>query len=238
MAPAEQAQKLVELLGLPAPPIALAFRQQAPEGLARADRAAASGCSYWQLAADGRAFYTEAADHYNCPIGAYTHNVALPAAQQQEFEGLIGTMLDLQYLRQEELPQIPRRNEPFQVALYGPLATAPFDADLVLIRANAVQMMLLSEAAGAAGVAAESGLMGRPTCAMIPVALQTGKAPASLGCVGNRVYTSLANDEVYYAIPGDKLATVVDQLGPIVGANRTLEEFHRARQRTIQAGAV
>jgi hypothetical protein len=23
-------------------------------------------------------FYTEAADHYNCPVGSYTHGIALP----------------------------------------------------------------------------------------------------------------------------------------------------------------
>ena len=52
---------------------------------------------------------------------------------------------------------------------------------------------------------------------------------ASLGCIGNRVYTGLADDELYYAVPGQHLAAVVEKLVTIVHANRELEKYHRAR---------
>jgi len=62
-----------ELLGLHRRPVAVKFQESAPEGIARINETAASGCVYWKLAAEGRTFYTEASDHFGCPIGAHTH---------------------------------------------------------------------------------------------------------------------------------------------------------------------
>ena len=223
-----QGDRLQALLGLQWPPIAVAFQASAPADLPRVEAAGPSGCTYWKLAAEGKIFYTEAADHFNCPIGSFTHGIDLPPAQARELEGLVGTMIGLDYIRQEEIPTIPRRDAPFGVALYAPLSDAPFDADVVLVRGNAKQMMLIAETAGAVGHSG-GGLMGRPTCAMIPAAMQGGHVTTSLGCVGNRVYTGLGDDEFYAAIPGPKLAAFVDKLATIVTANRELESFHRTR---------
>jgi uncharacterized protein (DUF169 family) len=66
---------------------------------------------------------------------------------------------------------------------------------------------------------------------MIPAAMQAGQVTTSLGCIGNRVYTGLGDDEFYAAIPGSKLTALVDKLASIVTANRELESFHRARMR-------
>src|SRR6266478_4828804 len=110
------AAKLSELLGLRAAPVAVAFRAAAPAGVGRVEQAGPAGCAYWRWAAEGRIFYTEAADHYNCPVGAYTHGVALPAERARELEGVVGTMVGLQYIRMEEVQALPRRTEPFGVA--------------------------------------------------------------------------------------------------------------------------
>jgi uncharacterized protein (DUF169 family) len=224
-----QADQLQAFLGLQWPPIAVTFQASAPADLPQVEAAGPSGCTYWKLAAEGKIFYTEAADHYNCPIGSFTHGIDLPPAKAQELEGLVGTMIGLEYIRQEEIPTIPRRDAPFGVALYAPLPEAPFDADVVLVRGNAKQMMLIAEAAGAARLSGGSALMGRPTCAMIPAAMQSGYVTTSLGCIGNRVYTGLGDDEFYAAIPGSKLAVLVGKLATIVTANRELESFHRMR---------
>jgi uncharacterized protein (DUF169 family) len=224
-----QGTQLHALLGLQWPPIAVAFQPSAPAEIQRVETAGPSGCTYWKLAAEGGIFYTEAADHYNCPIGSFTHGIDLPPAQAQELQGLVGTMIGLGYIRQEEIPTIPRREAPFGVAIYAPLAEAPFGVDVVLVRGNAKQMMLIAEAASAAGLGGDGSLMGRPTCAMIPAAMQGGCVTTSLGCIGNRVYTGLGDDEFYAAIPGSKLAPLVDKLAIIVTANRELEHFHRTR---------
>ncbi len=223
------ARQLQDLLGLRSPPIGLAFRASPPAGVPRVDAAGPSSCTYWKHAAEGRTFYTEAAEHYNCPIGAYTHGLDLPPERAHELTDVLGTMFSLGYLRPEEVPDVPRRKGAFGVAVYAPLAAAPFEPDVVLVCGNAKQVMLLAEAARAAGCGAATGLMGRPTCAAVPEAMRTRAAVASLGCIGNRVYTGLSDDELYFALPGEHVAAVIEQLVAIVNANEALERYHRER---------
>jgi uncharacterized protein (DUF169 family) len=223
------AKQLESLLGLRMRPVALTFRASPPESVQRVAAGAPSGCTYWKRAAEGQTFYTEAADHYHCPVGAYTHGVDLPPEQAKELDGVVGMMIGLGYLRAEEVPGIPRRTERFGVAVYAPLEGAADEPDVVLVRGNAKQIMLLSEAAQAAGFGAGAGLMGRPTCAAIPEAMRSQHGVASLGCIGNRVYTGLADDELYFALPGKQVGAVVEKLAGIIEANRQLESYHRAR---------
>ena len=224
---------LKSLLGLESNPVAVAFSDAPPAGLARIESPAVSGCTYWKLAAEGRVFYTQAEDHFGCPVGAHTHHVALTPEKQKELEGMVGTMVQLEYIRLEEIPQIPQRRRPFAVASYAPLDAAPFGPDAVLVRGNARAIMLLAEAASAAGAPVHGGVMGRPTCAFIPVTTDDGRAAASAGCIGNRVYTGLRDDEMYFSIPGGQLDAVVSKLETIVRANNELETFHRNRRSAI-----
>ena len=229
-----QSQQLCDLLGLTSPPVSVTFRADAPPDVRRIEAAAPSGCSYWKLAAEGQVFYTEASDHYGCPIGSYTHGVSLPAAQSKELEGMIETMVGLNYLKPEEVPAIPRREEPFGVVIYAPLANTPLPPDVILVRGNAKQMMLLNEAINASAAEGETpggvgGIMGRPTCAVIPAVLKTQQAALSLGGIGNRVYNELSDGELFTAIAGAELATIVEKLSAITRANSQLEEFHSAK---------
>ena len=224
-----QGTKLCDLLGLRYPPVAISFQPSAPEGLRRVDQSGPAGCSYWKFAAEGNVFYTEAADHYHCTIGAYTHGVNLPEEKGKELESVIGTMVNLEYIKMEEVPGIPRRTEPFGVAVYAPLSDAPLNPDVVLVRGNPKQVMLVAEAARAANLGHEGAMMGRPACAMIPETMNSSHGNASLGCIGNRVYTGLQDDELYFALPGAKVEEVVNKLETIVHANQELEKFHAAR---------
>ncbi|MFY9618548.1 MAG: DUF169 domain-containing protein [Pyrinomonadaceae bacterium] len=226
---ATQARQIQDLLELKWPAISVTFRKEAPTGIPRISESAPSGCSYWKLAAEGQVFYTEASDHFGCPIGSYTHGVDLPPAQSKELEGMIETMVGLSYLKMEEVPGIPRREEPFGVAIYAPLAKAPIDPDVVIVRGNAKQMMLLAEAVKAAGVSSASGIMGRPTCAMIPAVMKTQQMAMSLGCIGNRVYNELGDGELYASIALPDLVDTLTTLRTIVSANNQLKKFHVAR---------
>jgi uncharacterized protein (DUF169 family) len=216
------------LLGLESPPVAIAFTDRAPDGVPRVASSAPASCGYWPLAASGKVFYTEPSDHVRCPIGAHTHGVSLTPEQAAELEGLVGTMVKLEYLDLAEVPKIPRRGG-FRFAVYGPVGALPVPPDVVLVRGTARQLMLLAEASQAAGVAGEGPAMGRPTCAVLPQALASGCTAASFGCVGNRVYTGAADHEAYFAIPGAALARVVERLAVVARANAELEKFHRAR---------
>ena len=56
---------------------------------------------------------------------------------------------------------------------------------------------------------------------------------SSLGCIGNRVYTALSDDDFYFAFPGEHIEVLVEKLETIVKANRALEEYHQQRQSDI-----
>jgi len=228
------ATALQQTLDLKWPPISITFTKERPSDIERIGEAAASGCTYWRLAAEGKVFYTEAADHYGCPIGSYTHAVELPSAQSKELEGMIETMVGLSYLKMEEVPTIPKREEPFRFAIYAPLADAPIEPDVVIVRGNAKQMMLLAEAANAAGISPSAGIMGRPTCAMIPAVTNRGQSAISLGCIGNRVYNELVDDEMYIALTRIGVSKVLQRLPQINKANNELDKFHRNRNRSIE----
>jgi uncharacterized protein (DUF169 family) len=225
----EQSRVLTDSLGLRSAPVAVAFRDEVPADMPRVASAAPAGCGYWRMAAEGSVFATVASDHYGCPVGAHTHGVPLPLEKQQELEALVGTMVGLEYLTLAEVPGIPHRTAPFGAALYAPLGAAPFTPDVVLVRGNARQLMLLAEAAQSAGVTGDGPALGRPTCAVLPQALASGRTAVSFGCVGNRVYTGAGDDEAYFAIPGDKLEAVLKHLEIVGRANRELQAFHRAR---------
>jgi len=220
---------LTQLLDLTSPPVAISFVEAPPAGVPHVSAGEPAGCGYWRRAAAGEVFYTVADDHKRCPVGAHTHNVPLSPAEQQELMGLVGTMVGLEYLKMEDVPRIPTRKTPLQVAVYAPLSAAPVAPDVVLVRGNAQQLMLLAEAAQAADVAGAGPAMGRPTCAVLPEAINSSRTAASFGCVGNRVYTGAGENDAYFAIPGAQLGAVEEKLAVIVRANQELEKFHRAR---------
>ena len=225
--------QLQELLGLETTPIAVTFHDTPPEDVSRVEKIEAAGCTYWKRASEGNTFYTEASDHYNCPIGCYTHNVELPDAQMEELENTLGLMGELGYISMDEVPSIPRQENPFKNAVYSPLSDMQDTPDVVIISGTPKQMMLLVEAATAAGINIENGVMGRPTCAVIPAVIQSDGAVSSLGCIGNRVYTALSDDDFYFAFSGKHVEAIIDKVTMIVNANRELETYHQQRQAEI-----
>jgi uncharacterized protein (DUF169 family) len=220
---------LTELLALQSPPVAVSFVATPPAGVSRTAAPEPAGCGYWRRAAEGEVFFTLADDHKRCPVGAHTHNVPLTPSEQDELMGLVQTMVDLSYIRMEDVAKIARRTSPLAVAVYAPLSKAPVPPDVVLVRGNAKQLMLLAEAAESAGISGAMPAMGRPTCAVLPESINAGRTAVSFGCVGNRVYTGASDAEGYFAIPGQHLAAVEQSLATIVRANDALEQFHRAR---------
>ena len=225
-------QRLSSALGLRRRPVGVAFRERPPAGVARFEGAAPSGCSFWRIAAGGRAFYTVPADHYNCPIGSYTHNIQLPEARGHELPQTLSLMSSIGYLRMEEVPGIPRLPRTPGAVVYAPLGEMPVDPDVVLFIGPPGRVMLLQEAAGRAGVGVQAPLLGRPTCMALPVALAQGTV-VSVGCIGNRVYTDVGEDELYVAVPGRDLPKIADEVETIADANGKLTEYHRDRRATL-----
>jgi len=225
-------QQLSTTLGLQRRPVAVAFRPTAPPGVPRFTGTEPSGCSFWRVAMGGRAFYTVPADHHNCPIGSYTHNIALPPERAHELGQTLSLMAGLGYVRMDEVPGIPRLPEPPGVVIYAPLGDSPVDPDVVLVAGRPGRVMLLLEAALRAGIGAPAPLLGRPTCMALPAALAQG-VMASTACIGNRVYTDLGDDELYVMIPGKDVAHVAAEAQTIATANLKLAEYHRGQRQAL-----
>jgi len=210
-------------------PVAVAFLDAAPAGVARFDGTEPSSCSFWRLAAAGRIFYTVPENHFNCAVGAYTHNIALSPEREKETEQTLKMMFDLGYVRPEEVPQIPRLAKAPGAIVYAPLGDSPVTPDVVLFACKPSGAMLLNEAAGRAGVQSGAPALGRPTCMALPASLQHGVI-LSLGCMGNRVYTGLGEDEMYFVVRGKDLAAVADALATITTANAALNQYATGRR--------
>jgi uncharacterized protein (DUF169 family) len=225
-------QDLTALLALPRRPVAVAFRESAPAGVPKFAGTVPAGCSFWQLAARGRTFYTVPADHYNCAMGSYTHQVSLPPERARELEETLNLMTRIGYIKMDEVPGIARLPKTPGVVVYAPLGESPLEPDIILLVGRPGKMMLLQEAAVRAGVASGLPLLARPTCMAIPAALSTGMVMSG-GCIGNRVYTDLGEDELYAAIPGKAMDGVMKEIGGIAAANAQLRDYHQQRRQQL-----
>jgi uncharacterized protein (DUF169 family) len=225
-------RRLMTGLRLERRPVAVTFADTPPAGVPAFTGTVPSGCSFWTLAAQGRTFYTVQRDHYNCAIGCHTHNIPLPPERARELEDTLALMSGIGYIRMEEVPGIPRQARTPGVVTYAPLGDAPMAPDVVLFAGRPGRVMLLQEAALRAGVAADTALLARPTCMAIPGALARGVL-ASAGCIGNRVYTDVGEDELYVAVPGKDLVKVADQVETGTSANLTLADYHRKRREEL-----
>jgi uncharacterized protein (DUF169 family) len=225
-------QRLQGALRLMRRPVAVAYRDAVPAVVEPFQGSEPSSCSFWRLAGEGRAFATVAADHYNCPIGSYTQNVPLPPERAPELDQTLGLMSEIGYVRMEEVPGIPRLPQTPGAIVYAPLGEMPVPPDVVLFVGRPGRLMLLQEAAMRAGVAASLPLLARPTCMALPAAMASGVV-VSAGCVGNRVYTDVGEDELYAVVPGKDLGRLADALDEITAANATLADYHQQRRQQL-----
>src|SRR6476661_4673706 len=136
-------QQLSSELSLTRRPIAIAFRDTPPPGVSKFVGSVPSGCTFWRLASEGRTFFTVPEDHYNCPIGSYTHNIPLPPGRVAELGETLGLMTDIGYLRMDEVPGIPVLPKTPAAVVYAPLGETPDDPDVVIFRGPAARIMLL-----------------------------------------------------------------------------------------------
>jgi uncharacterized protein (DUF169 family) len=225
--------QLREPLALARRPVAVAFRAAVPSGVPRFEGTVPSGCSFWRLASEGRVFATVGADHANCAIGGYTHNIPLPPGRANELGETLAFMTGIGYVRAEEVPSIPRLPATPGAVVYAPLGDTPVEPDVVVVVGRPGRLMLLGEAATRSGAGAGLPILGRPTCMALPAALAAGQPVASVGCVGNRVYNYLGDEDLYVALPAATLGRIVAELGTIVAANAQLAAYHTERRRRL-----
>jgi uncharacterized protein (DUF169 family) len=225
-------QQVASVIKTARKPVAVTFLQDSPSNVTKFDGTEPSGCSFWRLAAEGRTFFTIPENHFNCAVGAYTHNITLSPEREKETEQTLKFMFDLGYVKPEEVPQIPRLPRTPKAILYTPLSDSTAIPDVVLFAVKPAGAMLLQEAANRAGVSSGAPALGRPTCMALPASLQNGSI-LSLGCIGNRVYTGLGEDEMYVVLRGKDLPAVAEALKTIGSANTALFDYAKGRREQL-----
>lgn len=231
----EIAQSLTESLELTQPPIAVCLTDSVPAGIENWSGRIPAGCRFWQEAAN-RVFATSASDHDLCSIGLYTHNLEMTPAAATDLGDALKVFAQLTYVRDEDVAAIPVLASKPKHVIYGPLAEIPVSPDVVLLFVRADQTLILSEASQQL----EGGsppAMGRPACAVIPQARNTGRTALSLGCCGARAYLDVLSDDVaLYAVPGATLNAFTERVAALAKANGILTKFHQLRKKDVEAG--
>lgn len=211
--PGALAQRIERVLHLGVPAIGISFTDEVPRSLpafdepmaepaadGRAGRVPAS-CVFW-IRATAASFTTAPADHGNCSVGRYTHGLATMAevAGNDDVAALRGSgwVDDAAVMA---LPAVSRR--PAAIS-YGPLRDAVDLPDVVLLRVNARQLMVLSDAVP--GLVVE----GKPQCHIVALAKEHAQVAASVGCALSRARTKMGPDEMTVAVPGERLGEVTD----------------------------
>jgi len=170
--------------------------EPAPDG--RAGRVPA-GCVFWVRAAE-RSFTTVPEDHGNCSVGRYTHGLA--ALEDVAGNDDVAALLESGWVDAEAVGAIPAISERPGTITYGPVAEAATTPDVVLLRVNGRQMMVLSDALPGLKI------QGKPQCHIVAMAKEDDEVVASVGCALSRARTGMRPDEMTCALPGSRLAEV------------------------------
>ena len=220
------AGELTSLLRLAAPPIGIAFRtgtaaEAAPRYPSNPPRptpdgrtgAVPAGCFFWFQAVD-KVFSTIAADHANCSVGSYTHGF-LPLSEAAT-KSDVGALFQSGWVTEADVPGIAHVAERPDSIVYGPLADMPVPPDVVFLRLNAKQAMVLDDALG------RVRFEGKPQCHVVAIAKEQGEPAISVGCMLSRVRTGMSNNELTCAIPAARLGEVVEKLRRNAEIERTV----------------
>jgi uncharacterized protein (DUF169 family) len=219
---------LSNVLTLEAPPIAITFSEAPPAGVEAFDAPfpepspdgrtgrVPAGCAFWIKSAE-KTFSTVAEDHGNCSVGS----VVIGFKNFDEVAGNsdVAAMLETGWVTADVVPQIPVITEKPGAVTYGPLAETPVDPDVVLIRVNGEQLMLLHDALP------DMRLAGKPQCHIVALAKEQGIVAASVGCALSRVRSGMSVEEMTCAIPAARLGDVLAALITTAGADGQVATF-------------
>jgi uncharacterized protein (DUF169 family) len=162
--------------------------------------AVSAGCVFWMKAVD-RMFSTLPADHANCSVGSYTHGF-ITLAEAAPRDDIVAA-LESGWVNEAAVSSLPHVLDRPAHVIYGPLAHFETDPDVVLVRINALALMMLKDAFP------KLRIEGKPQCHIIAVAKESGDIAASVGCALSRARTGMRSDEMTCAIPASRLAEIV-----------------------------
>jgi uncharacterized protein (DUF169 family) len=224
------AERLAGTLHLSVPPIAISFSADRPQGVAPFDEPMSepaadgrrgrvpAGCVFWVRSSE-RTFSTVAEDHGNCSVGSVTHGFATLA--DVAGNGDVAELLGSGWVSADAVGSIPAVTERPGAVTYGPLADTPaqLEPDVVLLRVNGRQLMVLSDALP--GLRIE----GKPQCHIVAVAKEQQVPAASVGCALSRARTGMTPDEMTCALPAGQLAGIVEAVERAAGIDTTVAKY-------------
>lgn len=213
---------LVDLLALDVPPISISFIDAQPPDLARPagamppptldgrTGAVSASCVFWVMATRQR-FATVAADHGNCSVGSLTHGFKTLAEAAKGAD--VTSLVEANWVAPEVFPKITAVTRKPGAIVYGPLAQTTLHPDVVFLRLNSRQMMKVHAAYP------ELRFEGKPQCHIIAIAKESGVPAASTGCTLSRERTGMSDSEMTFAVPGHRLAELVERLKSVHAAD-------------------
>src|ERR1700759_5560479 len=128
-----------------------------------------------------KTFMTQTEVHANCSGGRRTHG--LKKLEVVAGNGDVAAILESGWVTLDVVPHIPVVKEKYEYITYGPLPEPLADPDVVFLRINARQAMILSDAVP--GLKFE----GKPQCHIVPMAKEQNAVAVSVGCMLSRVRT-------------------------------------------------
>jgi len=221
-------RQLEDTLALQNPPLAISFNDESIDGVAAFDEPmppalpdgrtgrVPAGCVFWMKSID-KTFSTVAEDHANCSVGSVTHGFKTleEVGDKSDVEAIVGAG----WVSPEIFPMIPVVTRKYNQVIYGPLADSPVDPDVVFLRINAKQAMIMSDALPALK------FEGKPQCHIVAIAKEQQQIAISVGCMLSRVRTGMSNTEMTCAIPGNQLAEVVQKLKTTCAVDGTVAGY-------------
>lgn len=175
-----------------------------------------AGCVFWMQATE-RTFSTMAADHANCSVGSYTHGfLTLEEAATRDD---VAAVLESGWVDAAAVAALPRVRERPTRVVYGPLAELTVDPEVVLVRINALALMILKDAFPALRIE------GKPQCHVIALAKEDGAIAASVGCALSRARTGMRADEMTCVFPASRLAAIVTAVESAADLDRAMARY-------------
>ena len=222
------AADLTSALGLTTPPIAITFSNGPAAGVMPFDNPmpepasdgrtgrVPAGCVFWTEAID-QTFSTVAADHGNCTVGMLTHGFA--TLDEVGSQGDVAALLESGWVTMDMVPGIAVVAERPETVTYGPLAETPVHPDVILIRVDAQQLMVLVDALP--GLRIE----GKPQCQIVALAKEQGRVAVSAGCILSRTRIGMPSAEMTCAIPSGLLDDVVARVQAVAAKDAVVASY-------------
>ncbi len=222
------AKELRETLGLKNSPLAIAFSNEAPEGVDRhggiipeasqdgRTGKVPAGCVFWMDGSE-QAFTTVPEDHFNCSVGSVTHG--LKTLQEVMNNEDVQRLVASEWVTPEEAMKLPHIKDKPSFITYAPLSETPVNPDVILLRINAMQAMTIHDAFN------EIEIVGKPQCHIIPISKERKEVAISTGCMLSRTRTGMPPDEMTCTLPADKIDDILLKLKARRKANSAVTAY-------------